>query len=270
MKKTIIFLLLPLQLLAQTPGKEELNRWEKRSIAVTIIRDQWGIPHVYGKTDADCVFGLMYAQSEDDFDRIEMNYLEKLGRMAEIKGESSIYEDLLNRLVLDSADAVYDYNHAPAWLRELLMAFADGMNYYLYKNPGTRPALLHHFEPWYPLLWTDGSIGAIRTAGISLRELKAFYSGEPEPAVFNDQAEPPATGSNGFAIAPSRSASGHALLYINPHVSFYFRTEVQMVSEQGLNSYGAVTWGSFSCTRVSMRIADGCIRAAMRMPKTFT
>ena len=131
MKKTIIFLLLPLQLLAQTPGKEELNRWEKRSIAVTIIRDQWGIPHVYGKTDADCVFGLMYAQSEDDFDRIEMNYLEKLGRMAEIKGESSIYEDLLNRLVLDSADAVYDYNHAPAWLRELLMAFADGMNYYL-------------------------------------------------------------------------------------------------------------------------------------------
>ncbi len=245
MKKIIIFILLPLQILAQPPGKEELNRWEKRAKAVTIIRDQWGIPHVYGKYDADCVFGLMYAQSEDDFDRIEINYLEKLGRLSEIKGESFIYEDLLNRLVLDSADAIRDFKESPGWLKELMIAFADGMNYYLYKHPGTKPSVLHHFEAWYPLLWTDGSISAIRTAGISLQELKAFYTGEPETAALNDQVEPPATGSNGFAIAPSRSALGHALLYINPHVSFYFRSEVQMVSEQGLNSYGAVTWGQF-------------------------
>ncbi|MFI5156290.1 MAG: penicillin acylase family protein, partial [Chitinophagales bacterium] len=245
MKKIIFFLLLPLQLLSQAPGKEELNRWEKRSRAVTIVRDQWGIPHVYGKSDADCVFGLMYAQSEDDFERIEMNYLEKLGRMAEVKGEPLIYEDLLNRLVLDSAEALNDYNNAPPWLRELLIAFADGMNYYLYRNPGTKPYIIHHFEPWFPLMWTDGSISSVRTAGISIQELKAFYTGEPETTALNDQVEPPATGSNGFAIGPSRSASGHALLYINPHVSFYFRAEVQMVSEQGLNSYGAVTWGQF-------------------------
>src|SRR5579862_1583910 len=224
----------------------ELRRWEKEAAQVTIIRDNWGIPHIYGKTDADAVFGLLFAQCEDDFKRVEMNYIEKLGRLAEVNGEKDIYADLLIRLVIDSADAIKDYSNAPEWLRKLCTAFADGVNYFLYKHPETRPVLLHHFEPWYPLLWTDGSIGAISTAGINANDLKNFYTGENQTTLtYPIDFEEYLTGSNGFAFAPSITASHHAMLYINPHVTFYFRPEVQIVSEEGLNVYGAVTWGQF-------------------------
>ena len=246
MKKLIVLFLLPVQLLSQSFSKEEVARWEKQAKNVTIIRDNWGIPHIYGKSDADAVFGLLYAQCEDDFKRVEMNYVEKLGRLAEVKGENSLYDDLLIRLVIDSADAVKDYNNAPAWLKKLCVAFADGINFYLYKNPNTKTALLNRFKPWYPLLWTDGSIGAINTAGITVGNLKAFYSGTDAPVSLNEKAEEELpTGSNGFAFSPKITESGNAILYINPHVTFYFRPEVHMVSEEGLNAYGAVTWGQF-------------------------
>ncbi|MEI9956246.1 MAG: penicillin acylase family protein [Ferruginibacter sp.] len=243
MYKFLLFFLLPLQLFAQPFSTTEIGSWQKRAQQVNIIRDNWGIPHIYGKTDADAVFGLMYAQCEDDFKRVEMNYIEKLGRIAEIKGESSLYDDLLIKMLIDSADAIKDYNKAPTWLQHLCNAFADGINYYIYKNPD-KPVLLQRFKPWYPLLWTDGSIGAINTADIQVNELKNFYSGEPPIAIFKKKEEIP-TGSNGFAFSPKITASGNSILYINPHVTFYFRPEVQMTSEEGLNVYGAVTWGQF-------------------------
>ena len=246
MKKIFLLLLLPVHLFSQSFSKEEILRWEKQAKNVTIIRDNWGIPHIYGKSDADAVFGLLYAQCEDDFKRVELNYIEKLGRMAEVKGEPELYNDLLIRLVIDSADAVKDYNNAPAWLKKLCIAFADGINYYLYKNPVTKPALLNRFKPWYPLLWTDGSIGAINTAGLTAGNLETFYTGAEAPVSLNETPEETSDiGSNGFAFSPKVTASGNAILYINPHVSFYFRPEVHMVSEEGLNAYGAVTWGQF-------------------------
>ena len=245
MQRFLFLFIFPIQIFSQTISKEEISRWEKQAKNVTIIRDNWGIPHVYGKTDADAVFGLMYAQCEDDFKRVEMNYIEKLGRLAEVKGESELYNDLLIRLVLDSADAVKDFNKAPAWLKKLCNAFADGINYYLYKNPATNPALLYRFKPWYPLLWTDGSIGAISTADIGLNDLKSFYGAEPAVSFEKLPEEEILTGSNGFAFAPKITEAGNAILYINPHVTFYFRPEVHMVSEEGLNAYGAVTWGQF-------------------------
>jgi acyl-homoserine lactone acylase PvdQ len=166
--------------------------------------------------------------------------------MAEVRGESELYTDLLHRLVLDSAGAVADYKKSPAWLQTLLNAYADGINYYLYKHPEVQPVLLQRFQPWYPLLWTDGSIGAISTADVSEDELKAFYTGgnalSGTPKKRDNEI---LTGSNGFAFAPSITASGKAILYINPHVTFYFRPEVHMASEEGLNAYGAVTWGQF-------------------------
>jgi acyl-homoserine-lactone acylase len=242
-------LFLPALLTAQAFSKSEIARWEKQAKQITIIRDNWGIPHIYGKTDADAVFGLLYAQCEDDFKRVEMNYIEKLGRMSEIKGASELYEDLLIRLVIDSSEAVADYKKAPRWLKTLLDAYADGINYYLWKHPGVKPALLTRFKPWYPLLWTDGSIGAINTDDISTEELKNFYTGGSESTGFiapkPKSQEELLTGSNGFAFAPSVTESGKAILYINPHVTFYFRPEVHVVSEEGLNSYGAVTWGQF-------------------------
>ncbi|RTL57574.1 MAG: acylase [Sphingobacteriales bacterium] len=246
MNKFFILLFLPVHLLAQPFSSKEISRWEKQAKNVSIMRDNWGIPHIYGKTDADAVFGLLYAQCEDDFKRVEMNYIEKLGRMAEVKGEGSLYDDLLIRMIIDSADAVRDYNNSPAWLKKLCNAFADGINYYLYKNQNTRSALLTRFQPWYPFLWTDGSIGAINTTDITTAELQNFYSGQPPVAITKTPvAEEIVTGSNGFAFSPKITESGNAILYINPHVTFYFRPEVHMVSEEGLNAYGAVTWGQF-------------------------
>ncbi len=245
----LFFLLFPLQLLAQSFSQPEISNWQAQAKQVNIIRDNWGIPHVYGKTDADAVFGLLYAQCEDDFKRIEMNYIEKLGRLAQVKGESSLYADLLIRLIIDSTDAIADYKAAEPWLKTLLDAFAAGINYYLYKHPSTKPLLLKRFEPWYPLLWTDGSIGAISTAGITEKDLEAFYSGKNRDVGIKNNLpvleEEELTGSNGFAFSPSITESKNAILYINPHVTFYFRPEVHMVSEEGLNVYGAVTWGQF-------------------------
>lgn len=243
MKNLFLLFLLPLQGLTQSFKPAEISRYQQQAKRITIIRDNWGIPHVYGKTDADAVFGLLYAQCEDDFKRVEMNYIEKLGRMAEIKGESALYDDLQIRLLIDSTEAIADYNKAELWLKKLLNAYADGINYYLHTHPQVKPALLQRFKPWYPLLWTDGSIGAISTADISTAELKNFYTGNNSVTSYVPKDPEFQTGSNGFAIAPSKTASGNAILYINPHVTFYFRPEVQVVSDEGLNAYGAVTWG---------------------------
>ncbi|MEO8820036.1 MAG: penicillin acylase family protein [Ginsengibacter sp.] len=243
--KFIVVLLFPFQLFAQNFSPKEINKWKQEADNVTIIRDNFGIPHIYGKTDADAVFGLLYAQCEDDFKRVEMNYVEKLGRLSEVYGKKDLYNDLQIKLVIDSAGAVSDYTHAPLWLRKLCDAYADAINYYLYKNPSVKPALLTRFEPWFPMLWTDGSIGAISTGGVSVRELENFYSDENKPLALNQYKEEKITGSNGFAFAPKITASHHAILYINPHVTFYFRPEVHVVSDEGLNAYGAVTWGQF-------------------------
>lgn len=245
MKPLLLFLFFPAYLLSQSFTQSEITRWEKQAKEVTIIRDNYGVPHIYGKTDADAVFGLMYAQCEDDFKRVEMNYIEKLGRMAEINGPDDVYKDLLIRMIIDSVDAIKDYDRSPVWMKKLCNAFADGINYYLFKNPDKKPALLTRFKPWYPMLWTDGSIGAINTADITVSELKNFYSGEPSLSYVREEKEEVLTGSNGFAFAPKITESGHSILYINPHVTFYFRPEVHMVSEEGLNVYGAVTWGQF-------------------------
>jgi acyl-homoserine-lactone acylase len=229
---------------AQKPDTKEINRLQKIAQQVTIIRDNWGIAHIYGKTDADAVFGMLYAQCEDDFKRVEMNYIDKLGRLAEIKGKSVLYNDLETRLLIDADEAKADYKIAAPWLKKLLNSYADGINYYLYKHPEVKPLMLTHFEPWYSLLWTDGSIGAISTADLSNSELKSFY-GSDDKFAYVEKVKDMQTGSNGFAIAPSKTASGNAILYINPHTTFYFRPEIQINSEEGLNAYGAVTWGQF-------------------------
>ena len=220
--------------------------YEQQAKRVTIYRDQWGIPHIYGKTDADAVFGLMYAQCEDDFARVEMNYIEKLGRMSEVKGEKELAYDLYIKLLIDEKEAKEEFKTSPVWLKKLLQAYADGINFYLQKHPEVKPRLITHFEPWFPLLWTDGSIGAISTGDVTEQETALFYGITPRLASLKYAIpDEQLTGSNGFAVGPSLSKSGHSMLYINPHVTFYFRPEVHVVSEEGLSVYGAVTWGQF-------------------------
>jgi acyl-homoserine-lactone acylase len=233
-------------LAARTPSGD-LARWRQRAARVTIIRDTWGIPHVYGKTDADTVFGLIYAQAEDDFPRVETNYLNALGRLAEVEGPRELARDLRMRLFIDPADLKAKYAASPAWLKALMAAWADGLNFYLHERPAVRPRLLTRFEPWMALSFTEGSIGG-DIESIRLTPLARFYGHRadthmPPEALPDPSGEP--SGSNGFALAPSVTASGHALLLINPHTSFYFRPEVHAVSGEGLNAYGAVTWGQF-------------------------
>ena len=210
---------------------------------VEIIRDDWGIAHVYGKTDADAVFGMIYAQAEDDFPRIERNYLLSMGRLAEAEGESEIWRDLRMKLFIDPAQMKTLYRQSPQWLKALMDAWADGLNFYLEKHPEVKPQVIAHFEPWMALTFSEGSIGG-DIESVNLTELEAFYGkqrSEPRPPLHPKSED----GSNGIAIAPSISASHHALLWINPHTSFFFRSELQMVSEEGLDAYGAATWGQF-------------------------
>jgi acyl-homoserine-lactone acylase len=246
--KTIFFLFLTVILATSYVGiaQTALSKWEMHAQNVEILRDQWGIPHIYGKTDADAVFGLIYAQCEDDFNRVESNYINALGRMAEVEGKEFLYNDLRMRLFIDESTLKQEYLLSPEWLQKLMSAWADGINYFLASHPEVKPKLIHTFEPWMALAFSEGSIGGdIET--ISTQQLKRFYDKSTLSSLIvkeRDWEEEP-RGSNGFAIAPSKSANGHALLLINPHTSFYFRPEVHVVSQEGLNAYGAVTWGQF-------------------------
>ncbi len=235
---------------AATAQQLEKERWEAQAKKVEIIRDDFGVPHIYGSTDAAAVFGLLYAQCEDDFRRVERNYLWAIGRLAELEGEKELYSDLRAQLYMTTEEAQKAYAQAPDWLKELCIAFADGINYYLHTHSEVKPQVITHYEPWMPLFFFEGSIGG-DLERISTAQLKAFY--EPKSTLGFHEAQEQLTplafdepkGSNGIAIAPSKSESGNAMLLINPHTSFYFRPEVHVISEEGLNAYGAVTWGQF-------------------------
>lgn len=233
----------------ESPKESESIRLEEIASRVEIIRDDFGVPHIYGKTDADVVFGLLYAQCEDDFRRVERNFTWAIGRLAEVEGESMLYSDLRARLYMTEEEAKATYDSAPEWLKELCEAWADGINFYLIKHPEVEPKAIKKYEPWMTMYFTEGSIGG-DIERVSTKKIKAFYEGAQQ--AFNDDnqnqqsyalAEP--QGSNGFAISGALTESGDAMLLINPHTSFYFRGEVHAVSEEGLNAYGAVTWGQF-------------------------
>jgi acyl-homoserine-lactone acylase len=244
----------------EAPAGPEMSAWRARAEGVTIIRDDWGVPHIYAKTDADVVFGLMYAQAEDDFNRVETNFINSQGRLAEAEGEKEIYRDLRMKLFIDPADMQRQYNDSPQWLKALMDAWADGLNFYLATHPDVTPRVITKFEPWMALSFSEGSIGG-DIERVNLRELEAFYGdrkpvtttagGPPSPSHMlagsagSHDVDLEPRGSNGIAIAGANTASGKAQLLINPHTSFFFREEAHMVSEEGLNAYGALTWGQF-------------------------
>lgn len=248
MKKLIFLFVLALAFSCQPKPQTEVEKWEEQASRVEIIRDDFGVPHIYGKTDADAVFGMLYAQCEDDFPRVERNYYWAIGRLAEVEGEQALYSDLRARLYMTIDEAKAHYEKAPDWLKELCQAYADGINYYLHTHPEVQPKVLTKFEPWFPMFFFEGSIGG-DIESVSTRGIASFYGQNEEIALADltekeDFLKEP-RGSNGIAIAGEHTASGNAMLLINPHTSFYFRGESQVVSEEGLNAYGATTWGQF-------------------------
>ena len=245
MKTLILILAACVSVAPRGAGAQEQARWQEHARNVTIIRDDWGIAHVYGVTDADAVFGMEYAQAEDDFNRVETNYINALGRLAETEGTSQIYRDLRMKLFMNPDSLRSKYAASPPWLRTLMVAFADGLNFYLSTHPNVKPRVITHFEPWMALAFSEGSIGG-DIERVDLRRLATFYGDTAQAtSSIGDGPPPEPSGSNGIAIAPSITADHHALLWINPHTSFYFRSELQMASQEGLDAYGAVTWGQF-------------------------
>src|SRR5215471_17701774 len=107
-------------LAAPNRGSAEAARLEQQARNVMIVRDDWGIVHVFGKTDADTVFGTLYAQAEDDFNRVETNYVNAMGRLSEAEGESAIYQDLRMKLFIDPVELKKQYAASPIWLQKLM------------------------------------------------------------------------------------------------------------------------------------------------------
>jgi acyl-homoserine-lactone acylase len=255
MKKLVFILSVAFVSLAPqvTRSQQELGRWEQRARNVTIVRDDWGIAHIHGKTDTDAAFGMVYAQAEDDFNRVETNFINAMGRLAEAEGEAEVWRDLRMKLFIDPDAIKAQYTSSPAWLKSLMNAWADGLNFYLAKHPEVKPRVIKRFEPWMALTFSEGSIGG-DIERVNLNQLQAFYGNGPvtvapavptEPVVEDSDLPKEPSGSNGMAVAPSNTTAHHVLLLINPHTSFFFRSELQMTSDEGLNAYGAATWGQF-------------------------
>ncbi|MEO8453332.1 MAG: penicillin acylase family protein [Gemmatimonadota bacterium] len=207
---------------------------------VTIYRDTWGIPHVFGPTDAGAAFGFGYAQAEDNFPRIETNYLLAIGRAAEAKGERSLPGDRLNRTLEIPRLAREEYARLDPHMRGIVDGFAAGINHYLATHPAVRPELLARMEPWFSLAFIRFNYyqnGFVFASGIRPAELELA-------AVSPDERL--SQGSNGWVISPSHSANGHALLFINPHLSWFGSGQVyegHVHSDEGWNFTGYTRYG---------------------------
>jgi penicillin amidase len=221
---------------AQTPNVSHT----KLARSVTIYRDTYGVPHVFGRTDASTVFGFAYAQAEDNFWRVEENFIHALGRASEVYGERSLDEDRLNRALEISSLAREEYARLDRHMRSLCDAFAAGFNYYLERHPEVRPRLLTKIEPWYALAFIRYNYyqnGFARDRIFQRTQLQTA-------AIDSDLKEH--TGSNGWVIGPSRSATGHAMLFINPHLPFFGSGQVyegHVHSDEGWNFTGYTRFG---------------------------
>lgn len=234
----------------------------KLAQSVMIYRDRFGVPHVFGQTDASVVFGLMYAQCEDNFWQLETDLVRALGRQAELEGEKALANDLAFRAFEIEKLARAEYQRLPAQAKAWCDAFAAGLNYFVARHPQVKPRLLARFEPWHILAVNRaGRIGSLGRMGLQPEELR-FGTLEPGnvsqttaapldltalPSWFVETRGEQMEGSNMWVAAPGKSAHGRALLFINPHVGFFGggqRYEAHLHSEEGLNIYGFAILGT--------------------------
>jgi penicillin amidase len=236
----LILLALSIPVVAHAQNRSAKTSEERLARTVTIYRDTYGVPHVFGRTDASTAFGFAYAQAEDNFWRVEENFINALGRASELYGEKSLDEDRLNHALEIPRLAREEYARLDAHMRLLCDSFAAGFNYYLAHHPEVRPRLLTKIEPWYTLAFIRYNYyqnGFARDRNLRQTELQTAE-------IDNDLK--PHTGSNGWAIGPSRSATGLALLFINPHLPFFGPGQVyegHVHSDEGWNFTGYTRFG---------------------------
>ena len=207
---------------------------------VTIYRDSYGVPHVFGRTDASTVFGFAYAQAEDNFWRVEENFISALGRSSEVYGEKSLDEDRLNHALEIPRLAREEYGRLDKHMRSLCDAFAAGFNYYLERHTQVKPRLLTKIEPWYTLAFIRYNYYQNGFA----RDRNLRRVGLQTAAIDNDLRDH--TGSNGWVISPSKSVRGYAMLFINPHLPFFGPGQVyegHVHSDEGWNFTGYTRFG---------------------------
>lgn len=250
MKKALLIcsLLFCLKGLAQPFSEKERQRFEKQAKQITIVKDRYGVPHVYAKTDAGAVFGMMYVQCEEFFDKVENSLISRTGRQSEIKGDSALFEDLWTRLFIDTVQAAQLYDQSPKWLRKLCDAYADGINLYIANHSDVKPKLIARAEPWMALM---NNVPSLSGSNIDEKAFQRFYGKCSDTLIaqnnqFNSFDSEELAGSNGWAIGPSKTQSGNAMLLINPHSAYYGRLEIQITSKKGLNAYGAPFLGQFN------------------------
>ncbi|MDP8981712.1 MAG: acylase [Acidobacteriota bacterium] len=224
---------------------------EKLARSVTIYRDTWGVPHIYGPTDASCAFGYAYAQAEDNFWQVEDSYIRALGRAAEVHGESALNDDQLVRALGVTRLSKAEYERLTPRLKDVVDSTAAGLNYYLERNPQVKPRVISKFEPWmifafnryalyHQFIFRKSGLNSADMAG-ALGQSPTAQNFQPLPALAETQ------GSNMWAVAPSKSANGHAMLFINPHQPFFGVGqwyEGHVHSDEGLNMSGASFFGS--------------------------
>jgi penicillin amidase len=255
---------LPTAALARAKGSSALG---KVAASVTIYRDKFGVPHVYGPTDASVIFGFMCAQAEDNFWQIEDSYIQALGRAAEVYGDKMLDADLLNRALGVARLSQEEYPKISKRMKEICQATADGLNYYLETHPHVKPRLITKFEPWHLLAFgrfAQYQLFIYKRAGIKEAEIRTAVQ-EVKANGMTGSLAPPSTeeiaesnyaqqawdaglvGSNTWAITPSKSASGRAMLLINPHQPFFGPgqwIEGHVHSDTGWNMSGATFPGS--------------------------
>ena len=241
--------------LPETPPLD-LQLWTEAAARhdVRILRDEFGVPHIYGKTDPDVSFGLAYAHSQDDFETIQKVILSTRGRLAAIDGPGAAPFDYLVHVLgfLEDVEARYAIE-VPADVRALSEGYAEGLNLYAAEHPQ------EVLPGWYPARGQDLVAGFVFRAPFFygfqqvLVELLAddrqrSISAVPDPQAFRPfPAAPIQMGSNAVAVAPSRSADGATRLLINSHqpyvgpVAWY---EVRLKSEEGWDMIGGVFPGS--------------------------